>query len=257
MTSWLKKLFCGEDSKKERGEPLASAASNKYYIEKYKDFDEIIKTYYQMKDKSGKLVNIDGIINPKKIDNRQQCSVADQQGNTPHCAAYSICNLCEALIWKKTGKLINLNADQVYAKAKEIDGDINSDGTYLEAAIQAAFKLGGFAGASIKIGQIYNDGTDKTVETFKFLLHKYDFLHCGFQITEGWYSATEKNYLISGAGANLGGHAVIACGYNDEGAIIQNSWGIEWGAKSFAILPWSTFKKQFMYACYLEGSLNI
>lgn len=106
--------------------------------------------------------------------------MTDSQGNTPHCAGYSICNLCEALIWKKTGKLINLNADQVYAKAKEIDGDLNSDGTYLEAAIKAALKLGGFDGSNIKIGVIYNDGTDETVEMMKFLIHKYDFLHCGF-----------------------------------------------------------------------------
>ena len=67
----------------------------------------------------------------------------------------------------------------MYAKAKEIDGDLASDGTYLEAAIKAAFKLGGFD-SSIKIGTIYNDGTDTTIETVKFLLHKYDFLHMGF-----------------------------------------------------------------------------
>lgn len=252
MMNWIKDLFGLKSNK-----IVASAATNKYYIDKYKDFDTIIKTYYQTKDHSGKLVNIDGIVNPRKIDNRQQCSVTDQQGNTPHCAGYSICNLCEALIWKKTGKLINLNADQVYAKAKEIDGDINADGTYLEAAIKAAFQLGGFAEADIKIGTIYNDGTDKTVEMIKFLLHKYDFLHAGFQITEGWYSASESDYFIKDRGANLGGHAVLACGADPDGLYIQNSWGINWGHRGFAILPWQTFKKQFMYACYLQGSLDI
>lgn len=252
MIDWLKKII----GKKPEA-VVASAASNKYYIEKYKDFDKIIKTYYQAKDSNGKLVNIDGIVNPRKVDNRHQCSVTDQQGTTPHCAAYSICNLCEALIWKKTGKLINLNADQVYAKAKEIDGDLDSDGTYLEAAIKAAVNLGGFDGSKIKVRTIYNDGSDTTVETVKFLLHKYDFLHCGFSINEGWYSATDKDYYIRSYGQELGGHAVLACGYWTDGIIIQNSWGIDWGSKGFAILPWSYFKKQFMYACYLEGSLDI
>ena len=251
MLDWLRKLIG------KKSEVVSSAATNKYYIDKYKDFDKIIKTYYQAKDANGKLINIDGIVNPKKIDNRQQCSVVESQGSTPHCAGYSICNLCEALIWKKTGKLINLNADQVYAKAKEIDGDLNSDGTYLEAAIKAAFQLGGFDGTSIKIGTIYNDGTDKTVEMVKFLIHKYDFLHAGFQITEGWYSATESDYFIRDYGANLGGHAVLLCGYDLDGVYLQNSWGISWKSKGFGILPWSTFKKQFMYACYLQGSLNI
>ena len=134
MLSWLSKIFSG----KRESAPLRGAAENKYYIEKYKDFDKAIMTYYQARDINGKVVDIDGIVNPLKIDNRHQFTVIDNQGTTCHCAGYSICNLCESLIWKKTGKLINLNADQVYARAKQIDGDINSDGTYLEAAIKAA-----------------------------------------------------------------------------------------------------------------------
>lgn len=130
MIDWLKNVF--------RKDKFKSAADTKYYIEKYKDFDKIIKTYYQAKDHNGKLINIDGIVNPLKIDNRQLCSVPENQGSRPHCSAFSICNICEAIIWKNTGKLINLDADQVYAKAKELEGNLD-DGTYLEYAIKAAF----------------------------------------------------------------------------------------------------------------------
>lgn len=115
-----------------------------------------------------------------KIDNRQLCAPADDQGSTSACAAYSICNLCEALIWKKTGKLVNLNAEQVYAKAKQIEGNLSTDGTYLECAIKAAFELGGFGDSKIKIGFVCNEGNDATIETIKFMLHKFDFLHIGF-----------------------------------------------------------------------------
>ena len=72
MLDWIRKML----GKKENT-VLKGAAETKYYIEKYKDFDKIIKTYYQVKDVNGKLVNIDGIVNPLKIDNRQQCSVTD------------------------------------------------------------------------------------------------------------------------------------------------------------------------------------
>lgn len=72
MLDWIKKML----GKKENT-VLKGAAETKYYIEKYKDFDKIIKTYYQVKDVNGKLVNIDGVVNPLKIDNRQQCSVTD------------------------------------------------------------------------------------------------------------------------------------------------------------------------------------
>ena len=136
--------------------------SNKYFIEKYKEFDEVIKTYYQAKDHNGKVINIDGLVVPLKIDNRQTFSVIDDQGQTPHCGAFSIAGIIEALIWKRTGKLINLDANQIYAKAKTIDGNINQDGTSLEAAIKAALQLGGLGEYSknIKLGFVYNDGTD-------------------------------------------------------------------------------------------------
>ena len=101
MIDFLKRIF-----KKEDAVPLKSSALNKYYIEKYKDFDKIIAEKYKVADISGKDIIIDGIVAPLKIDNRQQCSVTDSQGDTPHCAGYSICNIIEAMIWKKTGKLI-------------------------------------------------------------------------------------------------------------------------------------------------------
>lgn len=215
MLNWLKNMFSAK-------QPLASAAENKYYIEKYKDFDKIIVTKFQTKDTSGKQVEIDGIVTPLKIDNRQQCSMPDNQGSTPHCAAYSICNIIEALIWKKTGKLIQLDADQVYAKAKQIDNDISTDGTYLECAIKAAMQLGGFGKQSedVKIGFLYNDKSDVIVQQIKRLIHKYGFLHAGFVIDDGWYKATNEDYVIKHGTVNYGGHAVVVCGYDQTGVYI-------------------------------------
>ena len=227
--------------------------ANQFYIDKYKDFDKIIKNYYQLRDASNKLITIDGIVNPLKIDNRQQCAVTDNQGQTPHCAAYSICNIIEAILWKKTGKLVNLNADQVYAKAKMMDGDLEGEGTYLEYAIKAAVQLGGFDVDNLKIGFLYNSGNQETIERLKFLIHKYDFLHIGFSITESWYRARPEFPFVQNTGRVLGGHAVLACGYDKDGVYIQNSWGMNWGAKGFAIVQWKDFLAQFMYACYIEG----
>jgi Papain family cysteine protease len=38
-----------------------------------------------------------------------------------------------------------------------------------------------------------------------------------------------------------GGHAVAIVGYTDEGFIIQNSWGEEWGEGGFALLPYEDY----------------
>lgn len=229
---------------------------NEKLIEKYKDYDKIIMTSYQVKDRNGKTIDLTGIVNPLKIDNRQLCAPTDNQGQESSCAAFSIANICESIIWKKTGKLVNLDAHQIYARAKQLDGSKNSDGTYLECAIKAAFELGGFSSSAIEIGFLYNDGTDQTVETMKFLLHKYDFVHCGFQITDGWYKCTNSNYVIDCTGRDLGGHAVISPYYDQSGIGIQNSWGKEWGSLGFGLIKWEDFKRTLMYACYVKNSFE-
>ena len=83
---------------------------NEKLIEKYKDYDKIIMSSYQVKDRNGKTIDLTGIVNPLKIDNRQLCAPTDNQGQESSCAAFSIANICESIIWKKTGKLVNLDA---------------------------------------------------------------------------------------------------------------------------------------------------
>ena len=238
--------------------PFKSSAKsgNQYYIEKYKDFDGIIMTYYGSNDKDGNMVLVDGTVTPLKIDNRQLAAPTDQQGNKPHCAGYSVCNWAEAVLWKRTGKLYNLDADQVYAKAKQLDGDVDGEGTYLECAIKAAIQLGGFETKNLKIDFVFNDMNQTTIDTIKMLVHRYDFVHCGLKINEGWYKCNNKNYVIKPSGRELGGHAVLIVGYDQQGVYIQNSWGKSWGANGFCILPWDEFLKEFIYGCFITGLFN-
>ena len=139
------------------------------------------------------------------------------------------------------------------AKAKTIDGSPNSEGTWLEYAIKAAMILGGFETKNMKIKFMQNDGTQKTIEKLKYLIHKYDFLHAGFVIDEGWYSPNQEDPYIKKSSNSQGGHAVLIVGYDNTGLYIQNSWGTSWGSKGFAILPWDLVLDQLMYVCYLTG----
>jgi hypothetical protein len=47
--------------------------------------------------------------------------------------------------------------------------------------------------------------------------------------------------VIERKGRAENGHAVAIVGYNDEGFIIQNSWGEGWGERGFALLPYQDF----------------
>ena len=93
---------------------------------------------------------------------------------------------------------------------------------------------------------------EKTIEFIKFLIHKNMFILIGFNICEGWYKVTSEKYKVTHSGENLGGHCVLGCGYNKEGFYIQNSWGKDWGAKGFALIPWNVFMKEFMYCAWLS-----
>ena len=228
---------------------------NKDFIDAYKTDDKIISDYYKLRDNKGKLIDLTGTICPLRIDNRQLMSPTDNQTVTPHCAGYSAATLVESLLWKRSGKLKQLDSHQVYALAKKIDGEVQMDGTYLEAAMKAVLTLCkkdpefSFLDDA-KIGLFYNDNTNATIQAAKDLIHRYDFLQVGFNIDEGWYTCTQNNYVLRPHGRSLGGHAVNLCGYDEDGFYVMNQWSIDFGSKGFAIMPYDVFLKQFMYGAY-------
>ncbi len=60
-------------------------------------------------------------------------------------------------------------------------------------------------------------------------------------VTDGWSEIGEKEHsqlpLIKFRLNRIGGHAFAIVGYNNDGFIVQNSWGPRWGRKGFAV--WS------------------
>lgn len=223
---------------------------NEELMKRYAADKVIIKTWYT--DSRG--VNIDGVVNPLRLDNRQLMAPTDDQSRYPACAGYSACTLIESMYWKQTGKLIQLDSKQVYAKAKTLDGEPKTEGTYLETALAAALSLCDFSflkGAKV---ETFANGKDyATIERTKFLVHRHDFLQVGFLIDEAWYACTERNYVIKSGGRSLGGHAVNIAGYDSSGVYVMNQWGRSWGAKGFAVMPWDLYLKELMYGAYISG----
>lgn len=223
------------------------AETNQYYIDKYYNYDEIIDTNF--KDIHGQ--DITSIINPLKIDNRQLASMTDNQYDTPHCSGFAVANLFESIYWKKTGKLKNLNASQIYARAKVLDKNISINGTSINCAIRAAAELCG------ETNNLQYDGIKLNfsilVETVKFYIHKYDFLLAVFYIHAGWMKCNKTNFTIRNiAEQPVGSHAVILVGYDETGVYIQNSWGVNWGYKGFCVLPWEDFLQSIQQLVWVK-----
>lgn len=53
--------------------------------------------------------------------------------------------------------------------------------------------------------------------------------------------ASLKLPVIKRRGSADGGHAIAIVGYSPEGFVVQNSWGRDWGAGGFALLPYEDF----------------
>jgi C1A family cysteine protease len=75
------------------------------------------------------------------------------------------------------------------------------------------------------------------------LAEGYPFVF-GFSVYEAFESdevgRTGKLNLPEPSEKQLGGHAVMAVGYNDsaERVLVRNSWGTDWGIKGYFTMPY-------------------
>lgn len=184
---------------------------------------------------------------PRSIDFRDMCLPTNDQRKTPHCVGYSVSGYLEVEYWRRFHIPLQFPANKIYEEAKKIEGN-NEEGTTIELGFDAAKKLNYFC------------GDVKTVEPWKanikFQIHKYGICCGAFQVTDEWYDVGSRSGIIQSKRKPkiLGGHAVLICGYNDDGIYIQNSWGYqEWGKYGFAILPWDMVKTQMVYGVVIDN----
>lgn len=193
-------------------------------------------------------------IAPRTIDMRDYCTKTEDQGTRPMCAAYSATSMVENILWRKNDYPENINPREVYAYAKTVDGSPNVDGTTLNAALQFFITKKYFSDKS-QIQMIY--GAD-SIDKIKYAIHKFGCVHLGFNITSEWYDINKNNTSIKNKAnfRSFGGHAVLGCGYNDDGLFIQNSWGENWGSYGFALITWDAVKDQFVYGAVISHCLD-
>lgn len=192
---------------------------------------------------------------PSVVNSMGLCTVTEDQGSTSKCAAYATTSFAENILWRQTHCPQQLDYDAVYAAAKAIDGN-NELGTSLLSAMVGLLQV--YPNLfDIKCEPQIVTTWGEDVSNIKFALHKYGCMVGGFDITRDWYDADKdtKGWIPSTGAKEIGGHAVLVCGYNKNGIQIQNSWGEGWGVNGFCTLRWSDVKKQFMYGCVLKGCL--
>lgn len=93
----------------------------------------------------------------------------------------------------------------------------------------------------------------KEVRDVHAALNEAGVVYCTLMVHEGWgepgpvFAAAGKGKnkrrlpVIARKGRADWGHAVALVGYTRQGFIVQNSWGEDWGAKGFALLPYEDY----------------
>lgn len=65
-------------------------------------------------------------------------------------------------------------------------------------------------------------------------------LYCSAMVHKGWFLRKTKIPVVIPLDATaIGGHAFALVGYTEDGFIVQNSWGPDWGYHGFAILGYA------------------
>ena len=190
---------------------------------------------------------------PETIDLRDYCVKTSDQGSNPWCAAYAASGFVSNILWRKTDMPPEIDAEPLYKLAKEIDGAPNVDGTTLTAIYHAVLDKGYFDDKICSVKVL------RTKDQVKYAIHKFGCCLLGMMVTNEWYYCNPNKTTISGkdptTNSFLGGHAVLCCGYNPDGVIIQNSWGMDWGDYGFALVTWDEFEREFTYGAVIDNCL--
>jgi C1A family cysteine protease len=202
---------------------------------------------------------------PPKVDLRSKCSPVENQGQLGSCTANALVGALEFLEMKVDAPFVDLSRLFVYYNERVIEGMVDQDsGAFLRDGIKSLAKQGVCpekewpyrvnAFRQKPTRACYADAKKYEITSYHRINTKDEMRTClaeGFPFVFGFtvYSSFESATVARSGVVNLptkaewvvGGHAVMAVGYNDKQQrfIIRNSWGADWGQKGYFTMPYA------------------
>ena len=100
-------------------------------------------------------------------------------------------------------------------------------------------KSGWEADAAVRPLGAYYRIDAKSITDMQCAILEVGAIYVSASVHDGWYLDKQKSLnIIPFQNKRVGGHAFAIVGYNEDGFIIQNSWGPDWGHYGFAILSY-------------------
>jgi C1A family cysteine protease len=202
---------------------------------------------------------------PSRIDFRPWCSPVEDQQNLGSCTANALAGALEFLMKKDKMKFADMSRLFIYYNERVIEHTVRTDaGAMLRDGIKTLAREGAcpetswpydiarFATKPPK--KCYTEALDYQILSYARLNTVDEMRACladgfpfvfGFSVYEGFESqkvARTGIVDLPAAGERmLGGHAVLAVGYDDatKRVIVRNSWGTGWGKKGYFTLPYA------------------
>ena len=201
---------------------------------------------------------------PKKVDLRENCSPVEDQGNLGSCTANALVGLLEYLEITDKVSFADLSRLFVYYNERVIEKSVNQDsGAMLRDGIKTLAKQGVCTEARwpYLISKFtkkppptcYKEALDRQILSYQRLATTDEMRACladkfpfvfGFSVYESFESQeVAKTGIVpmpKAAEKQLGGHAVLAVGYDDakKQFIVRNSWGPDWGIGGYFMMPY-------------------
>lgn len=207
---------------------------------------------------------------PSQVDLRPHCTPIQNQGELGSCTANALAGNVDYLKKQKLKKVLDFSRLFIYYNERVIEHTVNADsGAMLRDGIKTLAKAGvcpesewpydiakftqkpsSKAYADALHYQIISYYRLRTMDQMKHTLASgYPFVF-GFAVFESFESPQvaadgivplpQKDERL------LGGHAVMAVGYDDREKqfIVRNSWGISWGQKGYCMMPYDYLIKR-------------
>ncbi len=212
---------------------------------------------------------------PPSFDLRAQCPAVYDQGQLGSCTGNAIAAAIEFEMMKQKLQVFTPSRLFIYYNERVMEGTVNSDsGAQIRDGVKSVATLGvcpetpdwpydiakfsqkptptSFTDAAKTKAVSYQRLTQDPTQMKGCLFSGYPFVF-GFSVYESFESSQVANSghapMPSTGEQQIGGHAVVAVGYDDANQwfVVRNSWGSGWGMHGYFTLP---------YAYLLDSNLS-
>ena len=180
---------------------------------------------------------------PKEYNYKNFLPKAHDQGNDQTCVPHAISAFVD---WYNGVNSINkdMSINWIY----DCREDKDSEGMSLKEALKYIKNVGYITPQEYK--DIKKGETPELVQINMYGMLKSEFAMQRSLLVNGPFILAlpvyDSNRPDFWNGNNFeGGHAVACVGYNKEGLIIRNSWGLFWGYNGYCTLPYSELYKMY------------